>query len=66
MDFPFVDDSFPPCGKSLTFNGAGCAKVHRWLRPQEIGGSDFNSTRWKVFRNPQPSDIIQGSLGDCW
>ena len=63
MEFPFVDDSFPPCNKSLTFNGTACPKVHRWLRPEDIGGP---STLWKVFSNPQPSDIIQGSLGDCW
>ena len=65
----FVDDSFPPCPKSLfynpeTTNPRYLRKVAAWRRPMELKGCNENNL--KVFRTPLPSDIIQGVLGDCW
>ncbi|UYV62565.1 CAPN15, partial [Cordylochernes scorpioides] len=67
----FVDDSFPPCPKSLYYfpeeRRVGMAAV-QWLRPHEIAHFPFkgHTGRWAVFRTPMPSDISQGILGNCW
>eukprot|EP00041_Stephanoeca_diplocostata_P027817 m.773244 g.773244 ORF g.773244 m.773244 type:complete len:370 (+) comp23251_c0_seq1:487-1596(+) len=48
-------------------------RVMRWVRPRESTASELlkmfgvnTKTRWSVFRNESPSDVSQGSLGDCW
>lgn len=67
-DMSFVDDSFPPKPTSLyvTPRSSPHPRVTRWLRPHQIT-TDLDSTlAWEVFRNPSPSDIMQGVLGDCW
>ena len=37
-----------------------------WLRPSRIYTKEGRAFPWAVFRDPRPSDIEQGSLGDCW
>uniref|UniRef100_A0AC34Q7Y7 Calpain-15 n=1 Tax=Panagrolaimus sp. JU765 TaxID=591449 RepID=A0AC34Q7Y7_9BILA len=37
-----------------------------WLRPAEICTKDGRSRPWTVFYDPQPTDIEQGLLGNCW
>lgn len=62
----FVDDSFPPDPSSLYLKPRSSThpRVARWLRPQQM--TSQSQLSWEVFRNPSPSDIIQGVLGDCW
>ena len=62
----FVDDSFPPNNKSLTFDGKPVQNVKVWLRPLQISIITKNKVKWEIFRNPRPSDIIQGIIGNCW
>ena len=73
----FVDDRFPPCNKSLYYNGRDSStepeqardsghRVTQWLRPQQIVAEGEGKVRWTVFRTPLPSDISQGVLGNCW
>jgi hypothetical protein len=41
----------------------------QWLRPDQIHPLEWNqnlTSRWTVFRNPKPNDVVQGALGDCW
>ncbi|XP_066912144.1 calpain-15-like [Clytia hemisphaerica] len=66
MKMPFVDDSFPPNNASLSFDGIPQANVKTWLRPKEISIITRTKIKWEVFRNPRPSDIIQGIIGNCW
>ena len=72
----FVDDSFPPSGKSLYYNSQGPSLepelardaghgVTQWLRPHQIL-AEGERVPWSVFRTPLPSDISQGILGNCW
>jgi len=58
---PFVDDSFQPNIGSL---GKSSRSVRQWRRPYEIRTD--NGIPWVVFRDPRPSDIMQGILGNCW
>lgn len=64
----FIDDSFPHSSKSIGDFG----KLERknvdivWLRPAEIYTKDGRSRPWTVFYAPQPTDIEQGLLGNCW
>ena len=64
----FVDDSFPPAPKSLYYKPITNYKTHaaQWLRPNEINTVEDSGLNWTVFRNPSPSDISQGVLGNCW
>jgi len=64
----FVDDSFPPAPKSLYYKPMTNYKTHvaQWLRPNEINTGEDSGLNWTVFRNPSPSDISQGVLGNCW
>jgi len=73
---PFVDDSFPPSGRSLYYNQRESGSeeepsreshgVTQWLRPQQILTEGEARVPWTVFRTPLPSDISQGVLGNCW
>ncbi|KAK2703364.1 calpain-D-like [Artemia franciscana] len=64
----FTDESFPT---KFAIYGSWCAEngidsvnsygIKRWFRP-----SDYPQGGWSVFDSPKSSDIIQGSLGDCW
>ncbi|CAF4931148.1 unnamed protein product, partial [Rotaria sp. Silwood1] len=62
----FVDDQFIPSNRSLgscSFND-----VVQWLRISNtfpFSNQDHNLS-WNVFSSPQPSDIEQGALGNCW
>ena len=64
----FVDDSFPPAPKSLYYKPITNYKTHvaQWLRPNTINTEEGSGLNWTVFRNPSPSDILQGVLGNCW
>ncbi|XP_071786909.1 calpain-15-like [Asterias amurensis] len=68
----FVDDSFPPAPRSLSFKPSEPGlhtKASQWLRPDRITFSSsetVDSVKWEVFRTPLPSDISQGVLGNCW
>merc|ERR1712098_115735 len=66
----FVDDSFPPSGRSLYYNRQ-CPSlepelardrqiVSQWLRPGQIVAEGDQKIKWTVFRTPLPSDISQG------
>jgi len=37
----------------------------QWLRPHQIK-TNPDTLDWVVFREPLPSDISQGVLGNCW
>ncbi|KAI5732630.1 hypothetical protein M8J76_002490 [Diaphorina citri] len=66
----FVDDRFPPAHNSLYYSGTSTDKkdqlVTQWLRPYDISMSEDKHLDWAVFRNPLPTDISQGVLGNCW
>lgn len=64
----FVDDSFPPAPKSLYYkpNAKNKTRVATWLRPNQVTVNADSGLSWTVFRNPLPSDILQGVLGNCW
>ncbi|KAI5639005.1 calpain family cysteine protease domain-containing protein [Phthorimaea operculella] len=38
----------------------------RWMRPSQIHVESDHRLPWVVFREPRPSDISQGVLGNCW
>ena len=63
----FVDDSFPPIGRSLHYDGSS-GKVAQWLRLNKVTFYNREEQRlpWTVFRSPKPFDICQGVLGNCW
>ncbi|CAB3373698.1 Hypothetical predicted protein [Cloeon dipterum] len=65
----FVDDSFPPNDHSLYYQPGKQQQsdgvVVQWLRPHQIKASN-DALEWVVFRDPLPSDISQGVLGNCW
>jgi calpain-15 len=64
----FVDDSFPPAPKSLYYKPGTNHDTHvaQWLRPNAVVMHEYSDFEWTVFRNPSPSDISQGVLGNCW
>lgn len=65
---PYVDESFPPTPKSLYYKPSANneTQVAKWLRPNDIIMDADPGINWTVFRNPLPSDISQGVLGNCW
>lgn len=67
--YKFVDDSFPPCDKSLyiDFKNKSDRPVVKWLRPEEIRTHPSDKhLDWCVLNQPQLNDIKQGLLGNCW
>ncbi|CAF4057136.1 unnamed protein product, partial [Adineta steineri] len=63
----FVDDQFPPSFQSLGAHVSG--NVTKWLRISEISPSSSTDhyVPWTICcSTPQPSDIQQGDLGNCW
>uniref|UniRef100_A0A2A4K8U0 Calpain catalytic domain-containing protein n=1 Tax=Heliothis virescens TaxID=7102 RepID=A0A2A4K8U0_HELVI len=64
---PYVDSTFPATARSLYYSGGGEAgAAARWLRPHQIHVDADPRMPWVVFRDPRPSDISQGVLGNCW
>lgn len=75
QNIKFVDDSFPPCNKSLFIDPnkrpesivqlrGGSIK---WLSPEYIRTPPEEHTlKWTVYNDPKVSDIKQGLLGNCW
>ncbi|XP_060806249.1 calpain-D isoform X2 [Amyelois transitella] len=62
----YVDSSFPASARSLYYGGGGEGAAARWLRPHQIHVDADPRLPWVVFRDPRPSDISQGVLGNCW
>ncbi|XP_067136399.1 calpain-D-like [Centruroides vittatus] len=64
----FIDESFPPVSKSLYYDPKINKEECQWLRPCKIEPCyDETETDWVMIRYPlEASDIIQGSLGNCW
>ncbi|CAF3630403.1 unnamed protein product [Rotaria sp. Silwood1] len=60
----FVDDQFIPSFRSV---GDENLQVSQWLRMGDIVSMETNQNEtWSVMLNPQPNDIQQGYLGNCW
>ncbi|KAK7399696.1 hypothetical protein VNO78_10885 [Psophocarpus tetragonolobus] len=67
----FTDQEFPPNDHSLFVDPANppakLQVVSEWLRPREIGRQNHLDCRPCLFSGaPNPSDVCQGRLGDCW
>ena len=72
----FVDDSFPPCDKSLFSHEESRRKVFdkfklksiQWLTPNDIKVKhEYRKFKWTVYEtSPSSNDIKQGCLGNCW
>lgn len=72
----FIDDSFQPNNQSLYYQTSpqslrlNTLRLNtgpiQWLRPHDIFYDNCFNNEWTVFRNPLPSDILQGVLGNCW
>ena len=64
----FIDGSFPHSDESIgdieELEGNRYKII--WLRPKDIKTKDGEDIPWTVLNNPQPTDIEQGSLGNCW
>ncbi|CAF1171562.1 unnamed protein product [Rotaria sp. Silwood1] len=60
----FVDDQFPPSSRSI----GNIDHSFQWLRISDIASSSKGDhlLDWTVYSSPEPSDIQQGLLGDCW
>ncbi|CAF3087405.1 unnamed protein product [Rotaria sp. Silwood2] len=60
----FVDDQFPPSSRSI----GNIDHSFQWLRISDITSSlpEDRLFEWTVYSSPEPSDIQQGALGDCW
>ncbi|KAJ8922525.1 hypothetical protein NQ315_007555 [Exocentrus adspersus] len=64
----YIDDDFPPMPTSLYYNPSEVKDSHtvKWKRLKDIVVEEDKDLPWAVFRRPQPSDISQGVLGNCW
>lgn len=62
----YMDDSFPPNPTSLYYCPAENkdAVFVKWRRLKDVvvdDGTDVEGLSWTVFRQPRPSDILQGN-----
>ncbi|XP_057422027.1 calpain-type cysteine protease DEK1-like isoform X3 [Lotus japonicus] len=67
----FTDQEFPPNDHSLFLDPenppAKLQVVSKWLRPGEIARQNNLDCHPCLFSgSPNPSDVCQGRLGDCW
>lgn len=67
----FTDQEFPPNDHSLFVDPANppakLQVVSKWLRPGEIARQNHIDCHPCLFSgHPNPSDVCQGRLGDCW
>ncbi|XP_027916501.1 calpain-type cysteine protease DEK1 isoform X1 [Vigna unguiculata] len=67
----FTDQEFPPSDHSLFVDPsnppAKLQVVSEWSRPNEIARQNHFDRRQCLFSGaPNPSDVCQGRLGDCW
>ncbi|KAK2438390.1 calpain-type cysteine protease family [Trifolium repens] len=67
----FTDQEFPPNDHSLFVDPedppAKLQVVSKWLRPGEIARQNHPGCHPCLFSGPpNPSDVCQGRLGDCW
>ncbi|CAF1153609.1 unnamed protein product, partial [Adineta ricciae] len=62
----FVDDQFTPNNRSL--GEKSFDHVAEWLRIGDVApiAHEDRSLPLTIFSSPQPSDIQQGALGNCW
>ncbi|CAF0780594.1 unnamed protein product [Adineta steineri] len=62
----FVDDQFVPSDRSIGIGSFD--NISQWLRISDVAPlpDDPPNLPWTIFSSPQPSDIQQGVLGDCW
>ncbi|CAF3546833.1 unnamed protein product [Rotaria sp. Silwood1] len=62
----FVDDQFPPSDRSLGISHND--HTIQWLPLSKIAPSTHldDYLPWTIYDLPDPSDIHQGKLGDCW
>lgn len=60
----FEDSSFSPSTDVLCISDKIDQSGLQWLRPHQI--SCESTIPWTVFRTIMPSDIMQGTLGNCW
>ncbi|CAF1256605.1 unnamed protein product [Rotaria sordida] len=62
----FVDDEFPHSPSSL--GDSYSQNNFEWVRISKFCSSFRNDdpTEWTVMSSPEPSDIEQGLLGNCW
>ncbi|KAI6189762.1 hypothetical protein M3Y97_00043700 [Aphelenchoides bicaudatus] len=65
---PFIDPDFPHSIRSIGDLRALDRQDLKitWLRPENIITKEGRKYRWAIFNDPQPSDIEQGLLGNCW
>lgn len=61
-----MDDQFSPSSRSL--GDLYADRVLKWLPYANTAPSSNHDARlpWKIYSSPQPRDIQQGFLGDCW
>ncbi|KAI6658518.1 hypothetical protein LOD99_15318 [Oopsacas minuta] len=66
----FIDPSFFPSPRSLFINPKTQDKDKlrkiTWLRPGDIRTKSCRKAKWTVFNHPNPADVYQGGLGNCW
>ncbi len=63
----FIDADFPPEMKSIGKPGDPCypkVKV-QWLLASHLAGFK-DEAKLSLFEHVEPSDVMQGALGDCW
>ncbi|KAE9549281.1 hypothetical protein FO519_007503 [Halicephalobus sp. NKZ332] len=64
----FVDENFPHSVASLGDITRMGKELHEivWIRPKNVRNRRGMKMEWTVFNDPQPTDIEQGNLGNCW
>ena len=70
INYKFVDDSFPPCDKSLFIDPKKKKRnlgPIQWLSPEQIQTHPSEQhLKWSVYNKPKFNDIMQGILPNCW